>query len=262
MLIFCLAVGFAISYASATVQQLTDHWISGAVAQTILVGALMAVLVFAMVHGLLRLMGEQVLQHVSGPDALRLMSARSLELLAAALFEAQGLKVRMRAVPGEPDGGTDLEILRNGKRGLVQIKKWTHENVGVDKMREFYGVMTATAADFGVFVTTSQFSLDAEKFAADKPIELINHASLWEMVQAQRMEARVENAAHRVQYRNREKPVCPQCDSPLVLRLSSHGPMLGCKSYGKTGCSVIIPLETAENWNVKTVKEARNGSVA
>lgn len=152
--------------------------------------------------------------------------------------------MRRKGVFGKPDGGIDLTILRDGKNGVIQCKKWTHENVGVGLLRELHGVMTGQKADFGIFITTSGFTEEAEKEFYDKPIELINHGRLWEMVQDARLEQTVQDyaAVPRLVVKEKEPLLCPRCGNGLVLK-EKHGWFLACKSYATTGCNVTIPLE-------------------
>ncbi|MFM7131440.1 MAG: restriction endonuclease, partial [bacterium] len=49
-------------------------------------------------------------------------------------------------------------------------------------VQKFLGTIHQTGSQKGFFVTTSSFSLSAEKFAASQPIELIDGPRLAEMV--------------------------------------------------------------------------------
>jgi restriction system protein len=68
------------------------------------------------------------------------------------------------------DGGID-GVIREDKLGLdliyVQAKRYRTDNViGPDKIREFSGALDFHGARKGVFITSSRFSQDAERFAA------------------------------------------------------------------------------------------------
>ena len=85
-----------------------------------------------------------------------------------------------RVTGGASDGGIDGTI-REDKLGLdevyVQAKKYASGNiVGEGELRNFVGALVGRHAHKGVFVTTSDFSASAVRFAAQSPkrIVLIN----------------------------------------------------------------------------------------
>jgi hypothetical protein len=70
---------------------------------------------------------------------------------------------------GSGDGGVDIEVTRNGLRGVVQCK--AHINcVGPSVVRDLYGVIHHCGAAFGIVVSRGGFSPGAADFARDKPI--------------------------------------------------------------------------------------------
>jgi hypothetical protein len=71
--------------------------------------------------------------------------------------------------PGSADGGVDIEVTRNGLKGVVQCK--AHVScVGPHVVRDLYGVIHHLRADFGIIVSRGGFSKGAYDFARDKPI--------------------------------------------------------------------------------------------
>lgn len=214
-------------------------------------------IVTGFVRGLLKMFRDSLLKYISGPDALRTMTAGGLENLCMALYEAQGYKVKRRAIFRQPDGGVDLVILKGGKSGLVQCKKWTHDNVGVDKVRELMGVVAREKAEYGVIITTNDFTEAAEKEAQGQ-IELIAHAKLWDLVEQFRLQGKVSEEQRKslplesgngsrkaLSLRRKEIPKCPECGMKLVLRENRNdgGAFLGCAGYSKSGCNFTVPLE-------------------
>jgi restriction system protein len=65
-----------------------------------------------------------------------------------------------------PDGGIDLELRKDGELHLVQCKRWRARKVGVEIVRELYGVMSARGAVGGYVVSSGEFSDEAKRFAA------------------------------------------------------------------------------------------------
>lgn len=75
------------------------------------------------------------------------------------------------------DGGIDIiancdKPLFEGKY-IIQCKKHS-KPIGEPILRDLYGVITAERANKGILITNSTFSLPAQNFAKDKPIELID----------------------------------------------------------------------------------------
>jgi HJR/Mrr/RecB family endonuclease len=97
-------------------------------------------------------------------DALEGISWREFETLVGESFRRQGFRV-METGGGGPDGGVDLVLRKPGKNGdekfLVQCKQWRAYKVGVDVVRELYGVMAASGAAGGFVVTSGRFTDEA-----------------------------------------------------------------------------------------------------
>ena len=61
------------------------------------------------------------------------------------------------------DGGIDIVLRKDKKRGAVQCKAW-RQPCGVKEAREFYGAVCAEKMDFGYFVSKSGFTEKADAF--------------------------------------------------------------------------------------------------
>ena len=81
-----------------------------------------------------------------------------------------------------PDEGIDLVLKKNGGLVLVQCKQWKSAKVGVNIVRELFGVMTDKKATSGVLITSGIFTQEAMNFAGDKPIDLVDGTQLLQMV--------------------------------------------------------------------------------
>jgi HJR/Mrr/RecB family endonuclease len=82
-----------------------------------------------------------------------------------------------RVTPGSGDGGVDIEVARNGLRGVVQCK--AHAScVGPHVVRDLFGVIHHSQADFGIIVSRGGFSKGAVDFARDKPILFLDISDL------------------------------------------------------------------------------------
>ncbi len=109
------------------------------------------------------------------------LSAESFEEFVGELFEMMGFEVEH--VGGSGDEGADLRLRRDdGLMAVVQCKYQRQSVVGSPVLQKFLGTIHHTHSHKGFFVTTSTFSLAAEKFAAEHPIELIDGPRLAEVV--------------------------------------------------------------------------------
>lgn len=109
------------------------------------------------------------------------LSPETFEEFVAELFEALGYEVEQTG--GSGDEGVDLRLRRKDLLAIVQCKYHKRGVVGSPELQKFLGTVHHTRSHKGFFVTTSTFSLAAEKFVADHPIELIDGPKLVELVQ-------------------------------------------------------------------------------
>ncbi|WP_337175323.1 restriction endonuclease [Paludisphaera sp.] len=137
---------------------------------------------------------DEVRDHKERTERLRLQARRAelklaqlttltpetFEEFVGELFEAMGYEVSQ--VGGTGDEGIDLRLARAGLRAVVQCKYHKRGVVGSPELQKFLGTVHHAHAHKGYFVTTSTFSLAAEKFAAEHPIELVDGPRLVELV--------------------------------------------------------------------------------
>ena len=79
-------------------------------------------------------------------------------------------------------GPTFASRSRDGLLAVVQCKYHKQGLVGSPELQKFLGTIHHTRSQKGFFVTTSTFTLSAEKFAAENPIELLDGPRLVELV--------------------------------------------------------------------------------
>jgi restriction system protein len=109
------------------------------------------------------------------------LTGESFEEFVAELFEM--LDFEVERVGGSGDQGADLRLRRcDGLLAVVQCKYHKQGLVGSPELQKFLGTIHHTRSAKGFFVTTSTFTLSAEKFAADNPIELLDGPRLVELV--------------------------------------------------------------------------------
>jgi restriction system protein len=107
--------------------------------------------------------------------------------------------------------------------------------VGVKPIREFFGVMTSERVDQGIFVSSGICTNEALRFAEGKPLELIDGAQFAEMAKAFQAHGRSEEVmspATILAETTPERPSCPTCGKPMVLRRAKTGKHVGQEFWG------------------------------
>ena len=184
-------------------------------------------------------------------DSLDHMTWHEFELLVGEGFRLQGYEVTELGGAG-PDGGVDLILRRDKEIFLVQCKQWKAFKVGVQIVRELYGVMAAQGAAGGFVVTSGTFTNEAVAFAEGRNVRLVDGPKLFALIQQAKAASETAQTASTVS-RVPTKPVtpfttepptsvavsCPACAGPMVRRMAKRGnrsgeSFWGCRSY--PGC--------------------------
>jgi restriction system protein len=124
---------------------------------------------------------RKLLDRQSGLDSIRAMSWRQFEMLCGEAFRRKGYGVEETGF-GDADDGLDLILHKGDERVLVQCKRWRTFKVGVEEIRELYGILAADPADRAVFVSTGSYTAEARTFAKDKPLQLLDGHALLDLV--------------------------------------------------------------------------------
>jgi restriction system protein len=177
-------------------------------------------------------------------DVLEGMSWRDFEMLVGEGFRLQGYQV-LETGMGGADGGVDLVLSKPGTNGgeklLVQCKHWRAYKVGVDVVRELYGVMAARGATGGFVVTSGRFTDAAVSFASGRNLRLIDGPKLRGMLQQARATASpdaVPSSSQPFAQTNAapaQSTTCPQCSKPMIRRTAKRGANAGGEFWGCTG---------------------------
>ncbi|KAJ54537.1 hypothetical protein ACMU_17675 [Actibacterium mucosum KCTC 23349] len=113
-------------------------------------------------------------------------------------FEVRGGEVKV--TQSSSDGGVDAIAFDpdpiSGGKIVIQAKRYTR-TVGVSAVRDLYGTVMNEGAGKGILVTTADYGPDAYKFAADKPLTLLNGANLLFMLEKHGVSASIDIAAAR-----------------------------------------------------------------
>lgn len=167
-----------------------------------------------------------------GVAALNDMSWSDFERLVSEYYRRKGFQVTREGGSG-PDGGVDLVISRNGEVHLVQCKQWKVYKVGVQAVREFYGVMASRGVAGGYFVTSGQYTDEAKRFVQGLNLELIDGQKLRGMIGlAQKPDLSVITDPSPTVSAVSEDPCCPQCGSGMIKRIARQGSNTGKEFWG------------------------------
>jgi HJR/Mrr/RecB family endonuclease len=151
---------------------------------------------------------------------LRLLNAEEFEWLVGEVFRREGWVVRETGNQDSPDGNIDLELTRDGRRMIVQCKRWQSWHVGVDEIRKFAGTLMreGLSGSNGIFVTLSDFNPYARAEAEAIGITLVDNRDLYSRIEKVRRAER-----------------CDICQEPMILDRSSRGWWLRCVKIGCQG---------------------------
>jgi restriction system protein len=180
-----------------------------------------------------------------GVAALNEMSWSDFERLVSEYYRRNGFQVTREGGNG-PDGGIDLVLRQKSETYLVQCKQWKAYKVGVQPVREFYGVMTARGAAGGYFVTSGEYTGEAKAFAKGLNITLIDGRKLREMIDVAGKSGTTAALATPTSTRTETaSPVCPKCNLEMKRRVARQGAnagkeFWGCVAYPK--CNGIRPI--------------------
>ncbi len=145
------------------------------------------------------------------------------------------------------DGGVDVWLYASeNPQQLVGLTQCKHQRskVGVEKVRALRGVMAAHGVERGPFATTSTFTPDAEKFARENGIQLLDGRALLKLIKLCTLEQ--QEALRQVAMEGDYwRPTCASCGTKMVERTArgSGVKFWGCKSYPK--CKNRLPMRDA-----------------
>jgi len=168
---------------------------------------------------------RKLLDEQSSLESVRAMSWQEFELLVGEAFRRKGYEVKENG-GGGADGGIDLVLNKNGKKSIVQCKRWKTFSIGVPLIRELYGVMTAERANDCIFVSSGNYTAEARLFAEDKPIWLIDGSELIDLVSSVQVQPRISKSSTFNQSQS-ISPKCPLCGSGMVKRTARKGTNVG-----------------------------------
>lgn len=180
-------------------------------------------------------------------NALDGMSWCEFEMLVGEAYALQDYRVTETG-GGGADGGVDLVLAKGGEKFFVQCKQWKAYKVGVDVVRELYGVMAAKGATGGFVVTSGRFTDDAKAFADGRNVQLVDGTKLFAMIKQVKQSQSIKQSAFitpPVQANEAAEPTCPQCSASMVKRTARKGGNAGGEFWGCSNfptCRGVRPI--------------------
>lgn len=159
---------------------------------------------------------------------LRGMKPSEFEEYIADLFSRLGYKTQV--VGQSHDGGIDVIVEKNGIKSYIQCKKFITSVVSVGAVRDFYGAIADLAQGKAYFITTNKFTLEAERFCEDKPIELVDGLKLIKYIHLADKNTKQPEV---IQSANPVQEKCLQCNGYLIKKQGEYGDFYGCSNYPK-----------------------------
>ena len=109
------------------------------------------------------------------PERMSELNWRKYEILIYEILRSQGFNVELG--PGRGDGGIDIKMFQRDPIGdvltAVQVKRYRPDRkITLQAVQALYGAATANDIQNSVFVTTSDYSPSAKKFAARENVSM------------------------------------------------------------------------------------------
>ncbi len=122
------------------------------------------------------------------------MSWGQFELLTLEVFRRRGYRMSERGSAAS-DGSINLEVRKDGKKYVVHCKQWRAKEVAMGAVRELNSMMIVSNAAGGFVVTSGAFSKEVRAFVAGRNIQLIDGATMREMLRDPETLAQYEEAS-------------------------------------------------------------------
>jgi restriction system protein len=188
--------------------------------------------------------GEQRLRRQRALRDLATLTWQQFEEVIADAFRRHGYRVREVGGRGTADGGVDVVLVRDGETTVVQAKHWRRDRVGVQLVRELYGVQLAMRAEHAMFVVMGGYTADARQFGGQVGLTLVDGEELLRIIgtglRGEALELPQPAAI--------SAPPCPACGGVMVRRTARQGPYAGhdfwgCSAFPECRGTVAIPDE-------------------
>lgn len=169
-------------------------------------------------------------------DLLSQLEWKRFEDVVAAYSGMLGYEAKTTRIGA--DGGVDVQLFQAGRPNpvmIIQCKAWDAYKVGVKPVRELFGVMAADKVPNGAFFTTGEFTTEAEEWAGDKALDLVNGREFLTRIGQLTPDQQATLLALATEG-DFTTPTCPSCGVKMLQRTASKGrsegsSFWGCRNY-------------------------------
>ena len=123
-------------------------------------------------------------------ETLRAMPWPAFSQTVEAGLRAQGYAVEALGLPA-----ADFEAVKDGRRTLVNAKRWKVARTGINPLRELSAAVQARDANGGMYIAAGEVTDQARTFAAKNGIRLIDGTALVQWLPSTRSRGRVSAPA-------------------------------------------------------------------
>lgn len=155
---------------------------------------------------------RRLLERQTDLDSIRSLPWDEFQQLVGEAYRRLGYHVQEVGGDGR-HGGVDLVLRKHGRVTLVECRRWRTRKVRPLNLRELQGVLATEHADQGVLVTTGAYTPEAERFARERGISLLDGPQLLKLVRSVRRQAVAPPRPVRTGVKR-----CPQCGREMSLR--------------------------------------------
>ncbi len=198
---------------------------------SILMAGLTLIFVLAVALGIIFLINQKKEERLkkSGIRDIDQMDGRQFEHYLGLLFKSQGYKVQVTSAAG--DYGADLVIQKDGKRIVVQAKRYS-KNVGIEAVQQAQASIAHYKAHEAWVVSNRDYTDAARNLASSNSVRLINREMLIEMM-LQMNPATKPDPKQVIAQMPQKQFTCNRCGNQMVLRKGPKGEFYGCSGYPK-----------------------------
>lgn len=164
----------------------------------------------------------------SGIRDIDKMDGLQFEVYLKTLFKELGYKTKV--TKGTSDFGADLILEKNGKKTVVQAKRYKYKsNVSLEAIQQVYTAIPYYKANKACVITNSQYTKSAKVLAHACNVELIDRRKLVNLINKINPSITPEKIKKTVPPKERK---CPKCKSSLVIRHNKNGDeFFGCSGF-------------------------------
>jgi restriction system protein len=184
---------------------------------------------------------------------LAALGRQQFEEVIADAFRRHGYGVREVGGRGRADGGVDLVLVRAGETTVVQAKHWRSDRVGVQLIRELYGVQRARHAERSMFVAIGADTPPTSSISRRRSGTLVDGDELLRVIGAGLVGGPLVLPAAAPT----SAPLCPACGGDMVRRTARRGPGAGEEFFGRAVSGVPGNVADARGGGADRVGRAK-----